>query len=151
MATNREAAEELQTALIRHGTNLTVPIRSDRDVTDAELRTHHILLIGRPECNRISREFASAFPVTFGKTSFRVGSEVYGHPGSGVVAAAVNPRAPLFSVVLVAGLSAASTFALAPRLGYGEGSGEIAIFENGGAIHSRVLPAPEMVKELDAK
>ena len=151
-ASNAEAAEEMQKAIIRRGSNITVPIRSDRDVTDAELSSHHLLLIGRPDCNRVSRDFAGAFRVTFGPSSFRVGQDTYAHPGSAVTALATNPRSPQYSAILIAGLGAASTFALAPKIGQGEGgNSEITIFENGGGVHQIVLPAAELQKELEGK
>jgi hypothetical protein len=109
------------------------------------------LLIGRPDCNRISREFAGAFRATFGPSSFRVGKDLYAHPGSAAVALAANPRAPHYSAVMIAGLRAASTFATAPKVGHGEATGEIAVFENNGEVHPIVLPATELQKELEAK
>ncbi len=153
VAANKDGAAELQQSLIKHGSNITVPIRTDRNVTDEELRTHHVLLIGRPECNRVSREFASAFPVVFGAKSFKIGrdsdpeGERYAHAGSAVVAATANPREPRYSVVMIAGLSAASTYATAAGFAHAEG-GEVTVFENGGRVQSYVLPAAELQRDF---
>ena len=38
---NREAAEALQRGIIERGSNITVPIKADKDVTDEDLRAHH--------------------------------------------------------------------------------------------------------------
>ena len=48
---NREAALELQKAIVERGSNITVPVKSDREVTDDDLKNHHLLLVGRPETN----------------------------------------------------------------------------------------------------
>ena len=147
-AENVEAAEELQLALIKRGPNVTVPLRSDKNVTGEELKTHHILLVGGPGANRISREFAAAFPVEFGSGSFKIGGNWYAHPGSALAVAAANPRAPKFSAVLIAGLSSTAIFSAAPRFGHGEGGGDAVIFEHGGRTQSLVLHAKELEREF---
>src|SRR5260370_22897040 len=66
VATNREAAEALQQAIrIRHA-NITVPIKADRDLTSDDLKNNHLLLIGRPDSNRVVERMAKSLPVTFG-------------------------------------------------------------------------------------
>ena len=52
-ASNREAAMELQKAIVEGGSNITVPVKSDREVTDDELKGHHLLLVGRPDTNGV--------------------------------------------------------------------------------------------------
>ncbi len=108
-ATNREAAEALQQAIRARWTNVTVPIKSDKDVTDEELKTNHLLLIGRPETNRVSKRLASAVPVKFGRGSFTVDGVVYAHARTAMLAAGENPLERRFSLVMIAGLDAAST------------------------------------------
>ena len=51
LPTNREAAQALQKALRENWQNITIPIKSDKEVTEAELKSHHLLLIGRPDSN----------------------------------------------------------------------------------------------------
>lgn len=41
----REAAEQLQRGIARRWSNMTVPLQPDTDVTDADLKSHHILLV----------------------------------------------------------------------------------------------------------
>ena len=147
-AANAEAAEELQKALIRRGWNYSVPIRSDRTISETELRDFHLLLIGRPTCNRISRLYEKEFPITWGVNSFRVGKEVFAGAMSAVTAVAQNPRCPRNTIVLIAGLNATGTFSIAPRIGYGEGDGELSIFENGGGARGRMHPRKELVKDF---
>src|SRR5262249_17864218 len=55
--TNREAAESLQQAIRERGSNFTVPIKADKDVTEGELRSHHLLLVGRPGSNAVVGRF----------------------------------------------------------------------------------------------
>src|SRR6516165_1765074 len=90
-ATNREAAEALQKAIIQRHSNFTVPIKSDREVTRDDLSSHHLLLIGRPDCNAVVQQFRSHFPITFGSRSFSVRNEAYAHAMTAIVAAADNP------------------------------------------------------------
>jgi hypothetical protein len=129
--TNREAAEALQDA-IRKGPNITVPIKADKDVTDADLKDHHLLLIGRPDSNRCVARFQAAVPITFGSRSFTVGKECYAHANSAVLAAGENPLNPRYSIVVIAGLDAASTLRTASALvGGGVREAEVVILPNG--------------------
>src|SRR5262249_7456360 len=56
-ATNREAAEALQHAIIERHSNYTVRIQSDKDVAENDLKTKHLLLIGRPDSNPLVQRF----------------------------------------------------------------------------------------------
>jgi hypothetical protein len=129
--TNKEAAEALQDA-IRKGPNITVPIKTDKDVTDADLKDCHVLLIGRPDSNRCVERFKAALPITFGSRSFVAGKECYAHAGSAVIAAGENPLNPRYSLVVIAGLDGASTLKAAPALmGNGMRSAEVLILPHG--------------------
>src|SRR5262249_17843996 len=86
-----EAAEEMQKGLVERGPNITVAIKSDREATDNDLKSHHVLLIGRPDTNSVVARFRSALPVTFGRQSFAVRGETYAHANSPVAAAAGWP------------------------------------------------------------
>jgi hypothetical protein len=144
-AMNREAAELLQKAILERHSNFTVPVKADKDVSDEDLKNHHLLLVGRPDCNSVTQRCREALPVTFGSRSFVVREEAYAHAGSGVVAAAENPLNKRYSVVVAAGLSPAATLRVAPLLTQQRAT-EIVVFPNGG-------PARATVKELlwDAK
>jgi hypothetical protein len=67
-------------------------------------------LVGRPSTNAVTEKYAKAFPVEFGPSSFVLNGDLFGHPGSAVIVAGVNPLAEKYSFVLVAGLSADATF-----------------------------------------
>ncbi len=137
---NREAAEALQQAIRARHSNFTVPIKTDRDVTEEELKTNHLLLIGRPETNRITRRMAGALPVKFGTGSFTVNGEVFAHARSAVLAAAENPLQRRFSLVVIAGLDAASTLRAAPLLmDHARQAAEVVVLPSGAPAQSLVL------------
>ena len=115
VAANRAAATALQTAVrVGHG-NTVVPLMSDTDATDATLTGRHVVLIGGPAVNAAAKRFAATFPATFGPGSVTVGTDVYAHEGTAVVAAGVNPLSPRYSAVVLAGLSADATYRVAER------------------------------------
>ena len=146
---NREAAAALQAALRESGSNLTVPIKADSEVTDIELKSRHLLVIGRPESNALLHRFRAQLPLAFGRRSFVVRDEAYAHPASAVFAAADNPVNPRFSLVLLAGLSAEATVRAAPQLVTGSHkAGEIVILPHGLPPRVHLLPARDLVFEL---
>ncbi len=148
--TNREGAEALQQAIIKAWSNIKVPIKSDQEVTEADLKDHHLLLIGRPDCNRYVDRVRSSLPVTFGPRSFQVRGETYAHPGSAVIAAAENPWNSRYSVVVLAGLSAESTRQIAAELlNRGRSAGEVVVRPAGKAAKALVVPARDLVQEFD--
>ena len=149
-AANRETAESLQHAIIARHSNYTVPIKTDREVTESDLRTHHLLLIGRPDSNPLVDRCRTALPITFGSRSFTVRNDTYAHAGSAVVAAAVNPLNTRYSLVVLAGLSAASTFHVAEAwLKGNHASGEVVVLPNKGKPRSLVVPARELVHSFE--
>jgi hypothetical protein len=111
---NSEAARLLQTALRRREHNITIPIRLEDEVSDDEMRTHHILLVGRPTCNGITRRWEKLLPVQFGSQSFCIRDEWFGHPESAVVCAARNPLNPRYSLVCIAGMGTLGTLRTVP-------------------------------------
>jgi hypothetical protein len=150
LATNREAAELIQKAIRTKWSNITVPFRSDREVTEEELARHHLLLIGRPDTNRLVRRFQSAFPVRFGLRSFEVRGEVYAHAGSGIIAAGENALNHRYSAVVYAGLSPAATIHIAPALSdREEQNAEVVVLPHGAVSKSLVVPNKDIVKGGD--
>ncbi len=148
-APNKEAAEALQQAIRERGSNITVPIREDKQVSEEDLQSHHLYLIGRPGTNEVVKRFQNALPISFGSGSFAVREEVYSHPDSGILAAAENPSNKRYSIVLFAGLSAASTLRTVPliasRLTL---PAEVVVLAHGAAARSMVLPAKDLICEV---
>jgi hypothetical protein len=145
---NREAALELQRAIIERGSNITVPVKSDREATEADLKSRHVLLIGRPDTNSIVARFRTALPVRFGSQSFQVRGETYAHANSGVLVAAENPLNSRYSMVVAAGLSAAATLRTAPQLARGGMTAEVVVYPHAAAAKGLIVPAKEAARDV---
>lgn len=113
---NREIAERLQYAAARRFGNFHIPIKTDREVTDEDLKSHHLLVVGEPLTNSLLRRAAEKSPIRFGTQSFVVRGETYADHDSAVIAASENPWNPRFSVVAFAGLSARATHRIVDSL-----------------------------------
>ena len=149
VSTNREAAEALQRAIIERWANYTVPIKTDKDVSDDALKSHHVLLIGRPDSNPLVQRFQAALPIQFGHRSFTVRGDTYAHAGSALIAAGQNPLNSRYSLVVVAGLSAESTVhAPAAFLSRDQRPAEVLVLPNKGKRRALVIPAPELTRDL---
>jgi hypothetical protein len=150
--TNREAAEALQRGIRERWSNYTVPIKSDRDVTEADLKGHHLLLVGRPDSNSLVKRFRDAFPVSFGSRSFVVRDKTHAHAGSAVVAAGENPLNRRFSVVVLAGLSAEATLNAPPALlRRGTQGAQVLVLPYGQSAQALVVPPRDLVYEVNGR
>jgi hypothetical protein len=143
----REAAGHLARKIARRWSNQDVPVKADTDVTDADLKERHLLLIGRPDCNAATAKVARGLPVTFGPASFVLRGDTYAHPGSAVIAAGGNPLNPRYSVVVYAGLGAEATWQSVQRLPeetFGETAAtEVLLMAAGSAPKPVIASAPE--------
>ncbi len=110
VAAQREAAERLQRQIARRWPNIYVPIKTDESVTEHDLKTHHILLVGRPESNAAMAGLIGGLPVKFGTTSFTVDGDTFGHAASAVIAAGPSPKSRRHEVVVFAGNGAEATW-----------------------------------------
>ena len=112
-AAQREAALHLQSEVARRFANVLLEIKADHEVTQAELASHYLLLVGQPGTNRMTSEVvkkSAGFPVQFGRQSFTLAGDLYAHPDTWVIAAGENPFNARYSAVVFAGLSATSTW-----------------------------------------
>jgi hypothetical protein len=145
----REAAAMLQQAIREHGSNITLPIRADTEVTEDDLKHRHLLLIGRPETNALVKKYHKSLPISFGSGSFAVREDVYAHPDTIVLAAAENPANKRYSLVVLTGLGAASTQAAIPALTrHGGHPAEVMILPHGAGPRSLVMPAKDLICEV---
>jgi hypothetical protein len=110
VAAQKEAAQRLQRQIARRWPNIYVPIKTDKTVTDDDLKTHHILLVGRPESNAAMAGLCRGLPVTFAATSFAVEGDTYAHASSAVIAAGPNPKDGRYQVVAFSGNGAEATW-----------------------------------------
>jgi hypothetical protein len=115
---NREAALRFQREFARKWANVMIPVLADSELSDRDRASHHLILIGRPETNAVAAGLLERIQaaVRFQSGSFVIGETTYGHEGSAVVMAGPNPDHPARSIVLVAGLGAASTWKAAVAL-----------------------------------
>ncbi|HEY2894014.1 MAG TPA: M1 family aminopeptidase, partial [Pirellulales bacterium] len=107
--TQREAAELLARKVARRFSNALFNIVRDDEVSDADLKEHHLLLVGRPAANSVTERLAAGLPVRFGAGSFVFNGETYANSNSGVIAAGPNRLNERYSAVVFAGLSASAT------------------------------------------
>jgi hypothetical protein len=148
-SSNKETAENLQRGIVEFRWNYTVPIKSDKEVTEADLKSHHLLLVGRADTNRLVDRFSGALPVTFGTRSFTVRHETFANAGSAVIGAGANPLNRRYSVVVLAGLSAESTFHTPEGLlNRGGNHPEVLVIPQQGDARSFVVPPRELVWEV---
>ena len=140
VAANEAAARRLQEAARIKWANITVPIKADRDVSEADLKGRHIVLIGRPSTNTVTDRFRLAFPVRFGPGSIAIGKEVYAHEATAIVTAGVNPMDQQFSVVTVAGLSAEATYRAAGAVAEQTVQADLMVAPAGSQLRPRVAP-----------
>ena len=142
---NHEAARLLQTALRRREHNVQPQIRSDREVSEQELRNAHLLLVGRPATNAVSQRFAAQVPVEFGPRSFTVRDQLYVHPQSAVLAAGDNPLNSRYSVVLIAGLGSLATYQTVARFADDEYAyAPMVVLPHARESRELVTPLPEL-------
>jgi hypothetical protein len=147
-AANREAAEVCQKTIRAGWHNIDLPIEADTSLSLSELKTRHLILIGRPNANRVTEQMEKALPVSFGAASFSVRGQTYANMASAILAAGVNPLNHRFAIVVLAGNSAAATYAHADELGGRADEPELRIFDAAGRSKSLVAPAPELVKSF---
>jgi hypothetical protein len=84
-------------------------IKADTDVNEADLKTKCIILIGRPETNRIAREFRDTFPIKFHGAKLTWQGITYDKETQAVAQIVQNPRDASSLIIMNAGLSPEAT------------------------------------------
>jgi transglutaminase-like putative cysteine protease len=84
-------------------------IKADTDVNEADLKTKCIILIGRPETNRIAREFKDNFPIKFHGAKLAWQGITYDKQTQAVAQIVQNPRDTSSLMIMNAGLSPEAT------------------------------------------
>ena len=106
---NKTAAERFNNDYLGLGREI---VKADADVNDADLKTKCVFLIGRPETNRIARQFKDSSPIKFDGTKFTWQGITYDRPTQGVAEIIENPKDAQGLVVIYAGLSPEATLKL---------------------------------------
>lgn len=146
---NFEAARLLQQSLRRREHNVQAQVKADRDVTEEDIRTHHLLLVGRPKTNALTARFAQQLPISFGSGSFEIRDKVYAHPESAVIAAIDNLINPRFSIVVIAGLSSLGTYQIVAKFEQNMFSyAPVVVLPHGGEEEDFVAPQKELSIDL---
>jgi len=89
-----------------------VPIRKDFEVTDAELRTHDIVFVGRPETNSALAAWKEQLALDYSGGLFRINGRDHASEYEGLALAAANPLDSHHMVRVLAGNSALETVLL---------------------------------------
>ncbi len=80
-------------------------IKDDKDVTDADIAAHNLILWGDPSSNSLIAKIAGKLPVQWDKDVVRIGGETYGAGHHVPVLIYPNPLNPKRYVVLNSGFT----------------------------------------------
>ncbi len=105
---NRYTAEQLQKQFL-DSYESAVPVRKDFEVTEAELRSHDVIFVGRPETNSALAEWKEKLGLDAEGGMFRIRGAAHASETEGLAYAAVNPLDRTHMVLVLAGNSALST------------------------------------------
>jgi len=100
---NKAAAERFNREYLGLGQKI---IKADVDVNEADLKTRCLILVGRPETNKIAQQFKDIFPIKFNNSKFTWQGFTYDEPSQGVAQVIENPDDPQSLMMMYAGLSA---------------------------------------------
>ena len=103
---NKTAAERFNNDWIGLGNEI---IKADTDVNEADLKTKCVVLIGRPETNKVAQQFRNIFPIKFDEDRFTWQGVTYGEPSQGIAQVVENPNNAQGLMMMYAGLSGEST------------------------------------------
>jgi hypothetical protein len=109
---NRYAAEEIQKDYLDLFES-AVPIRKDFELTDADLRTHDVVFVGRPESNSALAAIAQRIRLEYAGGEFRIDGGEHASEYDALMLAAANPLDAKKMVLVIAGNSALQTVKLA--------------------------------------
>ena len=127
---NRFAAETLQHRWNERYESL-VPIRKDFEVTEAELASHDIVFVGRPETNSALRAWQDALNLNYEQSVFTAGGTTYASEYDALALAARNPQNAKRLVLVLAGNSALETVRLSSN---GLAGAEYQVFDAGKSV-----------------
>jgi hypothetical protein len=133
---NRYAAERVQKKLYSVFES-AAPIRKDFEVTEAELRSHDVVFVGRPESNSALAALASKLGLDYKDALFRIGDVPHAEGHEALAYAAANPFDGKRMVLVLAGNDALDTVLLASQ---SMPEKQYAIYADGHETSSGFLP-----------
>jgi Phospholipase B len=144
---NRYAAEQVQQRFL-NWLEHEIPIRKDFEVIEAEMKSHDIVFVGRPETNSALAAWAGKLGLSYDGAGFRVDGKDYFSEYDSLVVAGVNPLDPKRLVVVLAGNTALQTVKTVNS--FPPQGAEFTVYQNGESIASgfrhaitNPLPAPQ--------
>ena len=78
-------------------------VKIDKDVTDKDIRDHHLVLFGTPETNSLVRRIADKLPITIGDRKYIIGGKTFEGKDLGLAMIYPNPLNPAKYVVVYTG------------------------------------------------
>ncbi len=106
---NRYAAEELRRKFLESYDPVEVPLRKDFEVSEAELKDHDVIFIGRPESNGALARVAPRIGLRYEGEAFELNGTTYASERHALLLAAANPLNAQRMVIVMAGNSALET------------------------------------------
>ncbi len=103
---NKTAADRFNDEWLGLGNEI---IKADTDVNEADLKTKCVVLIGRPETNKVAQQFKDIFPIKFSGGKFTWQGVTYAQPTQGVAQIVENPNNAQGLMMMYAGLSPEAT------------------------------------------
>jgi hypothetical protein len=135
---NRYAAEELQRRFYQ-ALETAVPIRKDFELTEADLRTHDVVFVGRPETNSALASWQDKLGLDYSGAMFRIAGREHTSEYEALALAATNPLDSHHMVRVLAGNSALQTVLLSTKSEFDDT--QYQIFDAGKEIASGFLPS----------
>jgi hypothetical protein len=111
---NRYAAEQVRDHLL-NWYEQSVPIKKDFELTDADMRTHELIFIGRPETNSALAQCQAQIGLQYDRAVFTAGGKTHGSENDALFWAASNPFDPKHMVLVIAGNSPLETVRLSAQ------------------------------------
>ena len=112
---NRASALRFQTILADQFTETFAPVRQDAALTDADLSSHDLILLGGSADNALVARLAPLLGIGAGKNFFRWGGKTYGEADDGLFVAMPNPWNSSKVVYVFLGNSALEVYQMTKR------------------------------------
>ncbi len=112
---NHAAALRFQTVLADQFTETFAPLRQDAEMTDADLSSHDLILLGGSADNALVARLAPLLGIGAGKNFFRWGGKTYGEADDGLFVAMPNPWNSSKVVYVFLGNSALEVYQMTKR------------------------------------
>jgi hypothetical protein len=93
----------------------SVPVKKDFEITDAEMREHEVIFVGRPETNSALAQCQARIGLQYDRAVFTAGGKAHGSENDALFWAAANPFDVKHMMLVIAGNSPLETVRLAAQ------------------------------------